>query len=52
MGEIFLFEDINILTGPDIEVTKHNLLIYDSLSNFHKKNKLIKGKVIHIELDF
>ena len=38
--------------GPNIEVTKHNLLIYDSPSNFPKKNKLIKGKVIHVGLDF
>ena len=30
MGKTFFFEDINILMGPNIEVTKDNLLIIDS----------------------
>ena len=42
-----------LIFDPDIKWLNNQVnLGYDSPSNFPKKNKLIKGKVIHVGLDF
>ncbi len=42
-----------IIFDPDIKWLNNQInLCYDSPSNFPKKNELIKGKVIHVGLDF
>jgi dihydroorotase len=42
-----------LIFDPDTKWINNQInLGYDSPSNFPKKNKLIKGKVIHVGLDF
>ena len=45
-------EIVSVNIKGEVIVNNQINLGYDSPSNFPKKNKLIKGKVIHVGLDF